>query len=176
MKKTKVNFTLSAEIVGDATGGILLGEFNDWNLEQGIELKKKKDGSLSTSLSLEAGRSYQYRYKLNDRRWVNDCNVDTAIHPENCVIHVVIPAYDDLTKIDGIGKKIAELLIAENITTFAILANTPLKTLKKILESAGSRYKSYDPSSWSEQAKLAINGKAKKEAKKTKKQLSIDEL
>ncbi len=138
--KTKVIFSLSAEIVGDATGCILLGEFNDWNIEQGIELKQKKDGSWSTSVLLDAGKSYQYRYQLNDGRWVSDDNVDTAIHPENCVV-AVVTAKDDLTKIDGVGKKIAELLVAANITTFSDLAKAPLKSLQLILQSAGSRYR-----------------------------------
>ncbi len=160
--KTKVIFKLSAEIVGDATGCILLGEFNDWNIEQGIELKQKKDGSWNASVLLDAGKSYQYRYQLSDGRWVSDGNVDTAIHPENCVI-AVVKAKDDLTKIEGIGKKIAELLVAANITTFSDLAKAPLNTLQVILKSAGSRYKSYDPSTWSEQAKSMVS-----KSKKTK--------
>jgi hypothetical protein len=27
----KVTFTLSAEVVGEATSGLLMGEFNNWN-------------------------------------------------------------------------------------------------------------------------------------------------
>jgi len=64
--KTKVTFTLPAEIVGDATSGVLLGEFNNWNENEGIALKKSKDGVMKTSVSLEAGQSYQYRYLLGD--------------------------------------------------------------------------------------------------------------
>lgn len=152
----KVTFNLSANIVGDATGVVLLGEFNDWNAAQGIALKQKKDGSWSATVKLEAGKTYQYRYQLSDGRWVNDDNVNSAIHPENCVI-TIDAATDDLTKIDGVGKKIAELLMAENISTFSALANTPLNTLQAILTSAGSRYKSYDPSNWSEQAKSLVD-------------------
>jgi hypothetical protein len=166
--KTKVTFNLSNEIVGDATGVVLVGEFNDWNTEQGIALKQKKDGSWSVKIELEVGNTYQYRYCLSDGRWVSDDKVDSAIHPENCIVTVPEPK-DDLTKIDGIGKKIAELLVEANITTFKALANAPLNTLQVILKLAGSRYKSYDPSLWSEQAKALAENKSKK----TKKQLSI---
>lgn len=40
--KTKVTFTLPAEIVCDATSGVLLGEFNNWNENEGVKLKKLK--------------------------------------------------------------------------------------------------------------------------------------
>jgi hypothetical protein len=169
--KTKVTFKLSSEIVGDATGVVLVGEFNDWNIAQGIALKQKKDGLWSVKIELKVGNTYQYRYCLSDGRWVSDDKVDSAIHSENCIVTVTVPEpKDDLTKIDGIGKKIAELLVEANIPTFKDLANAPLNTLQVILKLAGSRYKSYDPSLWSEQAKtLADKTKAKK-------QLSMEEL
>ncbi len=66
---------------------------------------------------------------------------------------------DDLTKIEGIGPKIAELMKAENINTFADLASTGVDKLKEILAAAGGRYKSHDPSTWPQQAKLAADGK-----------------
>lgn len=68
---TKVTFQLPANIVAEATSGILVGEFNNWDFSNGISLKKQKDGSLKTSVELEAG-VYQYRYFLSDGRWAND--------------------------------------------------------------------------------------------------------
>ena len=90
----KVTFLLSAEIVGEATSAILLGEFNNWDANNGITLKKQKDGSLKATASLEAGRTYQYRYLLNDGRWVNDERAENYVHAngfavENCVITVL---------------------------------------------------------------------------------------
>jgi len=41
----KVKFILSAEIVANATEGLLLGEFNNWDLDNGFTMKKGKDGS-----------------------------------------------------------------------------------------------------------------------------------
>jgi hypothetical protein len=159
--KTNVDFILSADQVANATGGLLLGEFNNWDEKKGIILKKKKDGSLKTSLDLDAGKSYQYRYLLDDGRWVNDERVNPEVHIENCVVVVSSKATktDDLTKIEGVGKKIAELLIAEEITTFEALANSNAKKLRAILDAAGNRFKIYDPATWSKQAKLAAGGK-----------------
>lgn len=93
MSKKKVNFQLAAEIAGDATGAILLGDFNNWNTETGSVLKKQKDGSFKAAIELEAGKKYEYRYLLNDGRWVNDSNADAySFDPffqvDNCVVEV----------------------------------------------------------------------------------------
>ena len=66
---------------------------------------------------------------------------------------------DDLKIIEGIGPKIAEILIAAGIATFAELAKTKATKVKEILEAAGSRYKMHDPTSWPKQADLAAKGK-----------------
>ena len=65
---------------------------------------------------------------------------------------------DDLKKIEGIGPKIADLLVAKGIITFADLSQTSSDTLKNILDGAGSKYKMHDPSTWAKQASLAANG------------------
>ncbi len=66
---------------------------------------------------------------------------------------------DDLTKVEGVGPKISEILQENGITTFAKLADTEVEKLTEILAEAGSRYKSHDPQSWPRQAKLAADGK-----------------
>ncbi|MBK8669064.1 MAG: hypothetical protein IPN89_06170 [Saprospiraceae bacterium] len=59
---------------------------------------------------------------------------------------------------EGIGPKIADLLVAKGIITFADLSQTSSDTLKNILDGAGSKYKMHDPSTWAKQASLAANG------------------
>lgn len=66
---------------------------------------------------------------------------------------------DDLTKIEGIGPKIAALLHGANIKTFAQLAQADVNRLKEILEEGGGQYKLADPTTWPEQAKLAAEDK-----------------
>jgi predicted flap endonuclease-1-like 5' DNA nuclease len=189
----KVTFTLPAEIVGEATSAVLLGEFNNWDYNNGISLTKQKDGSMKATTTLEAGKTYQYRYLLNDGRWVNDHKADNYVHisgyqVENCVISIpdeeevnteavakpakavkekktakkagkAAPTPDDLTKVEGIGKKIAALLAEENILTFKDLSKISVKKLKGILEAAGSKFQVHDPASWPKQAKLAAAAK-----------------
>jgi predicted flap endonuclease-1-like 5' DNA nuclease len=208
----KVKFILSADIVADATEGLLLGEFNNWDIDNGFTMKKAKDGSLMATVSLEEGRAYQYRYLLNDGRWVNDQSAqyihDERFHVANCVIEVpageesavavsavkakaakakaakakaapavkeakTAPAVkevkaakktikevtDDLTKIEGVGKKIAEILSAEQIVSFQDLAKSTPKKIRTILDAAGSKFQMHDPATWPKQAKLAAAGK-----------------
>ena len=186
--KKKVKFILSAEIVAGAENGLLIGEFNNWTPEAGYSMKKTKDGGLETTVALEAGRSYQYRYLLSDGRWVNDANAIQYVHDahfqiDNCLISVPAEketaekkapakkapakkaakkeenASDDLTLIEGVGKKIAEILASNGIVSFKDLSNSKAATLRGILDAAGSRYKVHDPSTWAKQAKLAASGK-----------------
>jgi len=72
---------------------------------------------------------------------------------------IAAPVADDLKKIEGIGPKIAKLLIAEGITTFADLAKAEQPQLKAILVAAGTRFKLHDATTWPEQATLAAAGK-----------------
>ncbi len=93
MSSKKIDFLLPADVVAGATSGVLLGDFNNWDSSKGVALKKQKDGSLKASLSLESG-SYEYRYLLNDGRWVNDNQASKytfipEFSVENCVIEVI---------------------------------------------------------------------------------------
>jgi small subunit ribosomal protein S2 len=68
-------------------------------------------------------------------------------------------AVDDLTVIDGIGPKIAELFGAAGIDTWRALADASDEQLREVLADAGPRYRSYDPSPWSEQAAMLADGR-----------------
>jgi large subunit ribosomal protein L21 len=63
---------------------------------------------------------------------------------------------DDLTKIEGIGPKVAKVLNAAGISTYEDLSNAKVEDLQKILSNAG--LKMMDPATWPEQAKLAADG------------------
>jgi predicted flap endonuclease-1-like 5' DNA nuclease len=66
---------------------------------------------------------------------------------------------DDLTRIEGIGPKIQELLYDAGILTWRQLATAPVDRLKNILHLAGERFQIHDPTSWPDQAKLAAEGR-----------------
>jgi predicted flap endonuclease-1-like 5' DNA nuclease len=63
---------------------------------------------------------------------------------------------EDLTKIEGIGPKIRQVLAKDGIVTFAHLAAAKVQELQRILGQAGIRL-AY-PDTWPEQAALAAKG------------------
>lgn len=64
---------------------------------------------------------------------------------------------DDLTRIEGIGPKVAKVLASIGITTFQALATADYNRVKQALVEAGWPY--MDPAGWMEQAKLAAEGR-----------------
>lgn len=68
------------------------------------------------------------------------------------------PQPKDLRRIEGIGPKIADLLIAAGIPDLAALAQADVETLREILAAAGRRYRLADPTTWPEQAALGAAG------------------
>jgi ribosomal protein L30 len=73
--------------------------------------------------------------------------------------HVEAPAQaDDLELIEGIGPKIAAVLEAAGIVTFADLAAADTSRLVEILQQEPN-LRSADPGTWPEQAALAATGK-----------------
>lgn len=78
---------------------------------------------------------------------------------ESVVVEEAAPAADDLEKIEGIGPKIAEVLTAAGIATFAQLAEAAPEQIREILDNAGSQFAAHDPATWPKQAELAAAGK-----------------
>ncbi|KAA9353760.1 50S ribosomal protein L17 [Larkinella humicola] len=68
-------------------------------------------------------------------------------------------AADDLALIEGVGPKIAEVLVNAGVTTFAQVADMTPEAIKEILDNAGSQFASHTPETWPQQAALARDGK-----------------
>lgn len=66
------------------------------------------------------------------------------------------PVVDDLEIIEGIGPKIAAVLKAAGVTSFAQLAGMAPEAIGEMLKAGGIRLA--DPGSWPEQARLAAAG------------------
>jgi len=188
---TKITFILPAANVIGAEGCVLLGEFNNWNLDEGIYLKKQADGSMTAEVELAAGNDYQYRYLLSNGRWVNDDaeKITSEMHGYpvvNCIVRVPaisetkkaatakpassttvkakvaakpVVVKEDLTKVEGIGKKIEALLYKNKIYSYKQLSKSTITNLKAILESGGSKFSMHNPGTWPKQAKMAADGK-----------------
>ncbi|MFC1838516.1 isoamylase early set domain-containing protein [Thermodesulfobacteriota bacterium] len=69
----RVTFELPQELNADEIS--LCGEFNDWNPQKNIMIKRK-NGRWSTTISLKAGRKYRYKYLLDGKNWENDWDAD----------------------------------------------------------------------------------------------------
>ena len=195
----KVTFTLPTEAI-EAKDVRVLGEFNNWNWENGIKMKAVK-GEFKAVAELPAGQ-HQFRYMAANGAWENDFAADAYIaspytNVDNSVVFVDevsdVPAKkvvakktvakkvtkpvakkatakkivakkatkakaDNLTKIEGIGPKIASLLIADGIVTFLDLSKAKLTQLETVLKNAGPRFKMHKPTTWAEQATIAAKG------------------
>jgi 1,4-alpha-glucan branching enzyme len=75
-KTCRVTFELPAEVEAETVA--LCGEFNNWDKDT-HQLKRRKKGNFSLTITLEVGKSYRYRYWVDGDRWENDWNADDYI-------------------------------------------------------------------------------------------------
>ncbi|MEY4173504.1 MAG: hypothetical protein RI900_669 [Actinomycetota bacterium] len=69
---------------------------------------------------------------------------------------------NDFTLIEGIGPRIAQLLVDKGITTWWSLANSDVELLRSVLREAGPKFQVHDPRSWPQQARLLAFGEWEK--------------
>jgi 1,4-alpha-glucan branching enzyme len=74
----KVTFRISEEMGHPAKTAHIVGEFNNWNFFSN-PMKKLKNGAFTTTLNLEKGRVYQFRYLLNKDTWINEGDADKSV-------------------------------------------------------------------------------------------------
>ena len=67
----KVTFTVPAE---EANEVVVAGNWNEWNATA-EPLKKLKNGTFKTTVDLESGSSYEFKY-IVDGQWQNDEQAD----------------------------------------------------------------------------------------------------
>jgi predicted flap endonuclease-1-like 5' DNA nuclease len=65
---------------------------------------------------------------------------------------------DDLKMVEGIGPQIEEVLHGAGISTWAQLAAASPDQLRTTLTAAGPQYNVHDPTTWPQQANLALGG------------------
>ncbi len=66
---------------------------------------------------------------------------------------------ENLQVVEGIGPKIEDLLKNNGVLNWHMLATSTSESLKAILQKGGERFQMHDPSTWPDQAALAIEGK-----------------
>ena len=75
----KVTFRLKKNQACGARKVNVAGEFNRW---QGGEtpMKALKNGDFTATVVLPKGRAYQYRYILDDQRWMTDESAEKQVY------------------------------------------------------------------------------------------------
>ena len=67
----------------------LVGDFNDWDAAA-TPMKRAKGGIFKTTLELEPGREYQFRYLVDGEHWCNEWHADAYAPGEfgedNCIV------------------------------------------------------------------------------------------
>ena len=131
------------------------------NSELTIEFKRAAvalmaPGVKVSALARELGVCRQRLYEWREALRLGDDQLRRPGRPKRSVEP---PAQaDDLELIEGIGPKIAGVLTAAGIVTFADLAAAETSRLTEILQQEPN-LRLADPSTWSEQAALAAAGK-----------------
>lgn len=183
-KSYQVKFAIAKQANPEGQEVKVLGDFNAWNPAEAPVLKAS-NGQYQASIELPAGQKYEFRYLMGQYSWMNDDKADgytpsPYAHTDNCVLDLTqVPMAKsvskkpaakkkankaaatsaDFKKIEGVGPKIAGLLMSAGYSSYELLAKAKKKDLQSILADAGSRYKMHDPSSWAKQAKLLANNK-----------------
>lgn len=71
----KVSFELPQERVGESRDVRVLGNFNEWSWDNGLQLKANKKAYVA-AMELPAG-DYQFRYLVDGHHWANDDSADS---------------------------------------------------------------------------------------------------
>jgi 1,4-alpha-glucan branching enzyme len=72
----RVTFSLPSSIWMDRV--CLVGDFNSWNPES-HPFGRADDGCWVLTMDFQCGKSYQFRYLVDRREWMNDNQADTYI-------------------------------------------------------------------------------------------------
>ena len=74
----KVFFKVLKKNIGPARTVKIVGEFNNWD-EKTRSMKKLKTGDFSQTIDLDKDQAYQFRYLVDDKKWLNDENADAYL-------------------------------------------------------------------------------------------------
>ncbi|BAO75001.1 isoamylase early set domain-containing protein [Winogradskyella sp. PG-2] len=70
----KVTFSVPAE---EAKSVAVLGSFNEWSTKKATKLKKLKNGTFKGTVDLEKDNSYEFRYLVDGKSYINDEQADS---------------------------------------------------------------------------------------------------
>ena len=150
---------------GPRHGSVPSHEYIVWNEEDEAPEAKPQEPKKTTKASSKQTSKQATRTSTQDKDNTENA-VPTASQSEYAYMDmmqspVAMMPYkqDDLKMVEGIGPKIAQLLQDGGIRTWKDLANTSPEDITTILRAAGERYRIHDPTTWPEQAQLAVEHK-----------------
>lgn len=121
--------------------GVLVGWLLNWLLARLLAGGDKGDAAPPAAL-------------LNGENLIGNINTVAA-----AAAGITVKGEDDLTVIEGIGPKIADVLRSNGVSTLTALSHKKVDEIAAMLEAAGPRYKLANPSTWPMQADLAANNR-----------------
>lgn len=71
----KTTFWLPETAAVDARSVYIVGDFNNWNIRAN-PMEKLGNGHFTTTIELDPGREYEFRYLIDESKWENDWNAD----------------------------------------------------------------------------------------------------
>ena len=74
----KATFRINEEMGKSAKSAHIVGEFNNWTVFS-TPMKKLKSGAFTTTLELDPGQEYQFRYLLDKKIWENEIDADKSV-------------------------------------------------------------------------------------------------
>ena len=84
-ERCKVTFRLPKAAAPEAATVHIVGEFNNWSTVE-TPMQRLKSGDLQAVMNLAPGRSYQFRYLIDQTTWENDWEADGYVQSDygNC--------------------------------------------------------------------------------------------
>ena len=105
----------------------------------------------------ESARDVQRREDRAEKKVKEITRNQPVATADEVKVKTEIGQQDDLTKVEGIGPKIASILNQNGIFSFTQLAQADVAKVREYLHNA--KLSSHDPGTWGEQAKMAADGK-----------------
>jgi predicted flap endonuclease-1-like 5' DNA nuclease len=141
----------------EGVGSFLQGKLNElgiYNYDQIAHLDDMLIEQLTTAIEFFPGR-------IHRDDWVGQAarlhNLKTE-NPEALTTSNDYPSDSaDLKVIEGVGPKIEQILKAAGIQNWEDLAEADIEKMEELLKQAGKDYHMHDPSTWPQQAQLAVN-------------------
>ena len=78
-------------VVPDAKRVCIVGDFNKWDTNAN-PMQKLRNGDYTIEFDLDRGKEYQFRYLIDESKWINDSDADKYVKSpyENIYNSVVI--------------------------------------------------------------------------------------